>query len=54
MILSSFCDLVYFLSVVHVFVKRLNIALNVHLMTTRDMDKSKTNGMILIEDEVGR
>ena len=24
------------------------------LMTTRDMDKSKTNAMILIEDEVGR
>ena len=29
-ILSSFCDLVHFQSVVHVFTKRLNIALNVH------------------------
>ena len=29
-ILLSFCDLVHFQSVVHVFAKRLNIALNVH------------------------
>ena len=29
-ILSSFCDLVHFQSVVHMFAKRLNIALNVH------------------------
>ena len=40
-ILSSFCDLVYFQSVVHLFAKRLNNALNVPKITNRRAKSQK-------------